>query len=151
MYTYAMETWAQLRKDGEVPRLLAGHYSEVAADGDDGGCDLDHPQFEWMCQNGMLHVVTVRCDGVLVGYHISLVRRHLHRAVLTAYTDAFYLDPNHRKGMVGYKMFTYATETLKRRGVKWIYSGTKLKKDISKMLEHQGFKHIEETFLKVIK
>lgn len=147
-YTYAQETYEQWAKESQP--LLVRHYGEVAANGDDGLMDVDHAQFDWMCKNGMLHVVTVRCDGELVGYHISIVKRHLHRAVLTAYTDAFYVAPEHRRGMVGYRMFTYATETLKRRGVKWIYSGTKLNKDISRLLERQGFRHVEETYLKVV-
>jgi GNAT superfamily N-acetyltransferase len=143
---FATETYAQWRADAAP--LLHSHYEEVAVG--NAPMDVDDAQFEWMCRSGMLHVVTVRDDGRLVGYHISIVRRHLHRAVLSAYTDAFYLHPEFRGGRTAYRMFQYATDTLVRRGVRQVYSGTKLNRDIGRMLEHQGFKHVENTYLKVI-
>ena len=143
---YAIETYSQWKADSAP--LLIRHYAEVAAA--NFPMDVDHEQFEWLCNKGMLNVVTVRDDGKLVGYHIALMKRHMHRNVLTAYTDAFYIEPEYRKGRIAYRMFEYATATLARKGVKQIYSGCKLNRDIGRMLVHQGFKHIENTYLMVI-
>lgn len=147
---YAVELYKQCKE--ETSALFAAHYSEVAPDSLDGLLDPDYAQYEWLCNNGMLHIVTVRCDGILIGYHVSFVKPQIHRrTTLTAHSDIFYIKPEHRKGMVGYKLFAYVEETLRRKGVKWIYTGVKLAKDVGPLLERQGHKENERMFLKILK
>ena len=141
---YTVETYSDWYRDST--ELVKKHYSEVAV----GKYDMciDHRQFQWMQQNGHLHVVMVRDEGKLVGYHISVLRRHLHRDVEAAYTDAFYIDPQYRAGRVAYKMFKFAEDTLRVRGVGQLYSSVKTSKDIGRLLEAQGSKHVENVYLK---
>lgn len=149
-YVYAVELYKQCKE--ETSKLFERHYSEVAPDASDGLLDPDYAQYEWLCKNGMLHIVTVRLDGVLIGYHVSFVKPQIHRrTTLTAHSDIFYIVPEHRKGMVGYKLFAYVEETLRRKGVKWIYTGVKLAKDVGRILERQGHHENERQFLKILK
>lgn len=145
---FAQETYAQLKAEPNALALADVHFAEVAPQGAD--LEIDHEQFQWMCEHGLLHVVTARNDGVLVGYHLTLVRKQLHRNVLSGYVDAFFLDPEHRKGSTGMRLMKYAEETLKRRGVKWLYTGTKHVKNIGILLEHMGHKAIETQYLKIL-
>ena len=148
-YVYAVELYKQIKE--EAAALMVQHYSELSVTGEDGLFDPDDTQYEWLCDKGMLSIVTVRADGKLVGYHASFLKTHMHRrSLLTAYTDTFFILPEHRRGMVGYKLFKYVTEVLKRRGVKWIYAGVRLSNDVGLVLERQGYKKFEQTYLKVI-
>ena len=148
-YVYAVELYRQFIE--EAAELIVQHYREMAVDGEDELFEMDHPQYQWLCDNGKLHIVTVRHGGILVGYHMSFIRTQLHRKqVLSAFTEGFYVIPAHRKGLVGYKLFTYVEETLRRKGVRWMYTGTTVSKDLSAMLCRQGYKEIEKLFLKII-
>ena len=87
----------------------------------------------------------------LIGYHIATVVRHLHYNSKTAYTDVFYVDPLHRKGSVGVRLFKEAENYLVAMGVERIYTGTKLKLDIGPILERLGYQPIERVYTKVVK
>lgn len=148
-YVYAVELYKNCKEEASL--LFEAHLMEVGATTDVSLLAPDEEQYEWMCKTGRLHIVTVRLGGELVGYHASCLRTQLHRKnTLSAFTDAFYIKPEHRKGMVGYKLFTYVTETLKRKGVKWQYTGVKLVKDVGAILERQGHTEIERLYLKII-
>lgn len=143
-YEYALEKYYRWRADAGP--LLVKHNEESG----DGILAPDDAQFSWLDSNNMLHLVTVRFNGELVGYHASFIRRHMHHPVLTAYVDAFYLLPEHRRGMVGVKMFKFAVETLKERGVGLIYSGVRVDKNIGPILKRLGFEHTEDLYRKAI-
>ena len=145
---FQMETYGQLRKEAEALTLAEEHFDEVAP-GSVPLC-LNHQQFEWMDANNVLHIVTARDEGKLVGYHFTICKTHLHRNVLAGYVDAFYISPEHRNGRVGMRLMQYAEDTLKRRGVQWIYSGSKHVKDVGRLMEHLGYAPIETVYLKVI-
>ena len=148
-YVYAVELYKQVKE--EAKNLMVRHYSELAVNGDDGLFDPDEQQYEWLCDRGMLSIVTVRTEGKLVGYHASFLKTHMHRrSLLTAYTDTFYIAPEHRKGFVGYRLFKYVADVLARRGVKWVYAGVRLSKDVGAILERQGYRKFEQTYLKVL-
>lgn len=108
----------------------------------------DHVQYEWLCQNGMLQVVAARDDGKLVGYHISIVKVHLHRPVLAGFVDTLYLDPGHRNGRTSMKMIMYAEDMMRRRGVKWISTGVRCVKDFGRLMEHLGYTEAERLYRK---
>lgn len=145
---FAVEMYRQLRADADALRIVEDHFVEVAP----GSIPLalDHGQFEWMCQNNILHIVTARDEGKLVGYHFTICKKHLHRDCMAGYVDAFYVDPEHRTGRTAMRLFQYAEETLMRRGVKWIYSGSKNVKDVGRLMEYLGYTDIERVYLKVL-
>lgn len=136
---------------GEMSGLWELHWQEIALDRQKVKLEPDVHTFEVLESLGQLVIVTVRDDGKLVGYHVSLVRSHLHyKSSLTAYVDMYFLHPDYRGGMAGYKMFKFVESALKLRGVERIYSGTKLHKDMGRLFDRLGYKETERLFVKWI-
>lgn len=142
---FAIEKYSQARDDAVELMLPVAHAEEVAR-----GLHpimIDHKQFEWMDDNGMLQVVTARDDGKLCGYHVTMIRPHLHRNVLAGFVDTLYVSPDHR-GRTSMQMLQFAEDMLRRRGVKWMSTGVRLNKDFSRLLEHLGYTEAERLYRK---
>ncbi len=149
-YVYASERYADWKH--EAAALLELHYDEIAADKDLIKLNPDHERYEYHDSIGQLNLVTCRKDGALVGYHIAFVYTHPHyRDSLTAFTDVFFIHPEHRNGRVGIRLFQYAEKTLREKCVQRIYTGTKLSNDIGSLLEYMDFKPIERLYTKVLR
>jgi hypothetical protein len=134
----------------ELRLLLPEHWAEIALDKGTIALSPDYATYEAMAKAGILHLVTARIVDELVGYHLSMIRAHLHyKASLTCFTDVFYLKPEHRKGMTGYRMLKFFRDSVKERGVQKVYMGTKLAHDIGPVLERLGFKPIERLYTQV--
>ena len=102
-------------------------------------------------ESDSLHVVTVRKTSELVGYHVSIVRPHLHyKSSLSAFTDIYFVLQEHRKNMTGYRLFQFVEKTLRERGVERMFTGTKLSLDMGKLFLHQGWTEVERHFSKYI-
>ena len=111
----------------------------------------DYGLYEHMQREGQLHIVTVRKDGEIIGYHISIVKPHLHyKESLSGFTDVFFVHPEHRRGRVGLRMFEEVEKTLKARGVEKLFGATKLHLDIGKLYERLGWVETERLFTKFI-
>lgn len=149
MITYQREEWHDCL--AEMEQLWPLHWEEVAADKDVIPLEPNYEMYDWIDQSGQLHVVTVRCDGKLIGYHTSIVRPHLHyKSSLSAFTDMYFIHPDYRKGMVGVKLFKEVEKSLKQRGVQKMFTGTKLSLDMGRLFEHLGWKETERLYTKVI-
>lgn len=104
----------------------------------------------------VLHCLTVRSGGVLVGYVFVLVFPHLHYAsTLWAQTDIFWLDPAYRQGLTGYRMLKETERYLKAGGVKMVCMNAKLhfetdRGTIGRLLERLGFKPMDIVYSKFI-
>lgn len=113
--------------------------------------DPDFKSYEEYERTGALHIVVMRDNGVLAGYHISIIRFHLHyKTSLNAFTDVYFISKNHRKGLAGIKLFKEVEKTLKARGVEKIFTGTKKHLDMSKLLEYLGYTSTETLFTKML-
>lgn len=149
--TYQIERWADVWQEME-PHWQA-HWREVAMHQAQIKLNVDVQGYSTLEAQGMLHLVTVRHDGVLIGYHLSIVRPHLHyQDTLHAYVDVYYVAPAHRKSLasVGARLFQYAETTLRQRGVKKVLSGTKMMKDMARLFEAQGWTETERLFTKYL-
>lgn len=147
--TYQVEAMHQCVDD--MAELWDLHWNEIALDKDKVPLDPDIETFAMLESTGQLVIVTVRDDARLVGYHISLVRQHLHyKSSLTAYVDMYFLHPDYRGGLAGFKMFKFVEDVLRQRGVDRIYSGTKLHKDMGRLFERLGYNETERLFVKWI-
>lgn len=147
--TYQLESMAECVD--EMRGLWPLHWQEIALDKDKVPLEPDVETFSVLEDCGQLQIVTVRDDGRLVGYHVSLVRPHLHyRSSLTAYVDMYFVHPDYRAGMVGVKLFKEAERFLRERGVQRVYTGTKLHHDVGRVLERLGHKQTERLFVKFI-
>lgn len=149
MITYQVEKYHEV--DKEIHALWYEHWEEVALNKDVIPLDPDYETYTKLSLANILHLVTVREDGNVIGYHIALVYPHMHyKSSLTCFTDIFFIKKEKRKGFVGIKLLKFMEESVKERGVQKIYMGCKLHIDIGPVLEHLGYKQIEKIFTKVI-
>lgn len=150
MITFQLEKYADCI--AEIDALLPLHYTEIANDKEIIPLDKNHTAYEELDKIGQLHIVTVRLDGKIIGYHASIVRPHLHyKSTLCAFNDVYFLLPEYRKSKIGIQMFEKVEETLKARGVVKVFTGTKCKHDHSKMFELMGWTRVEYLYAKVLK
>jgi len=131
----------------ELAKLYPEHYKEVAESKEEIPLAPDYDQYNAMAKAGQLIVVTVRDGEKLIGYFKVAVKPHLHyRNSLTAYTDIYYLMPEYRAGRIGYNMFRYVIDEMKRRKVERFYIGYKIKKPYKRLFEKLGFTEIEHHY-----
>jgi hypothetical protein len=150
MITYQLEKFVDVYP--EVLGLLALHWEEVALNKDIIKLEPDVEMYKQHERDGALHLLTVRENGVIIGYHCSIVKPHLHYASsLTAFVDVYFVDPKKRDmPRVAMRMFKEAEKTLAQRGVQRISASTKIHLDKSSLLVHLGFSEAERVFIKVI-
>lgn len=147
--TFMVEKWSDCLM--EMADLWNEHWEEVAINRDVIRLDPDIAQYNEMERAGSLHVVVGRYAGKIVGYHISIIRPHLHyRTSLSAFTDVYFIRKSHRKGMTGVRMFKAVEHTLKARGVQKMFTGTKKHLDMGPIFERLGWTPTETLYTKVI-
>lgn len=150
MITYSVESMDECLED--VRHLWLVHWEEIELDKDKIALEPDIDTFRQLEDVGGLHIVVARDEAdQAVGYHVSLVRPHLHyQSSLTAYVDLYFIHPDHRRGRVGLNLFLYAEQTLRELGVQRIYTATALHKDIGRLLEFMGHREFERHYSKMI-
>lgn len=149
MITYQVEAWSDVWR--EMEPLWADHYKEIALDQDKIKLNVDLDSYAHYEETGALHIVTVRKNGELIGYHITILRTHLHyKQSLSGFTDVYYLIPMHRKGLIGYRLFQIVEQTLKAKGVERLFTGTKLHLDMGRLFERLGWTETERLYTKLI-
>lgn len=158
---FSVENWFDCKED--MAKLFPLHWEEIA----DQRIPLDvwYEQYDRIAEDGQLHIVTIRdkdtcgacqkCEnaqkGKLIGYYWAIVRPHLHyQQSLTAYTDIYFIHPEHRKGMLGVNLFKFAEQSLKERGVQRMYIASKTKLDMSLIFERLNFSKTEIVYTKLI-
>lgn len=148
--TYAVEHWLDI-KDEMLP-ILERHWREIALNHEDVPLDIDHERYDAMDEAGHLHIVTVRREGALIGYHVAIISGHLHYAsTLHGITDVFYVAPEYRQGFTGIRLFQKVEKEMKSLGVKKLFTGTKVHLDLSKLFERLGYKRVEYLYAKILK
>lgn len=136
---------------GEMKPLLARHWSEIGRNRERIALNPDYGRYLALDDAGMLHVVTARVGGTLVGYHLSTVANNMHyRDHVYALNDIFYVTPEHRRGRIGMRLLDHAEKTLKERGVSVAFMHVKLAHDFGAMLERRGYVAVERVFEKVL-
>lgn len=136
-----------------MDELHQAHFDEVACDQDAIPLAKNHLEYLRLADTGQLHVMTVRADGRIVGYIWGIIRPGLHNATsLMCYTDLYFLLPEFRKGRTGIDMFVAYEKTLRARGVKKVYTGTKIHNglDRSKIFARLGWTQQEVLYCKVL-
>lgn len=147
--TFRVESWNDIVE--EMKPLFELHWQEIALDKGSIKLDPDYEKYAALCNEGVLHVVAARAGSTLVGYHVSFIHPHLHyKSTLTCSPDIFYLRPEYRNGMTGYKLMKFFRDSVKARGVKRIYMNTKLSIDIDPILRRLGFRQVEKLYSMVV-
>lgn len=153
-YTFNEERFCWLRYSGKP--LFEQHYREASADLSvplDPNWDL----YEKLEQQGLETCVTVRKEGALVGYAVYLLSPHLHYDHVVAEADVFFIDPAHRSGWLGVKLFQLTEDLLREKGVSEICSRVKLHvkpgrggRDLGMLFEFLGYRPVETNYRKRI-
>ena len=148
MITYQVEPWEQCKE--EAAGLWPAHYDEVGVGKMYGlGLDPDFSKLARLASVGMLHIVTVRQDGKLVGYHASIVDTLLHyRTVLVGNSDLYWLRPDLRRGRIAVRLFLEVERSLRTRGCRLLFDGTKLSLDRGELFQFLGYTELERKFVK---
>lgn len=150
MVTIQTESWTAI--DGEIEAVAALHWEELALDKLLFQRDLDHERYLLMDQSGMLHVVTARDQGRLIGYIICFVMPHFHykSSGLTALADMYFILREYRKGGLGVRMFREMETGLRERKVVRAHMSCKVHEDHTKLFEGMGWTLTDYTFSKVL-
>ena len=134
----------------ELQSLYPAHYEELSVT-KEFPLDPDYEAYERFAKAGMLRFITCRVDGEAVGYIVFIIQPHLHyKTCLTAFEDIYFIKKEYRRGRVGIKLFQYAEQVLKDRGVNRIIYGTKVHLDNSRLFEYLGYKQTDKVFTKLL-
>lgn len=137
--TFAVETFRQAFD--EAGPLMAKHWEEIARNKALLTLNPDVAKYERIEQNGMLLLVTARCDGNLVGYFLWLLVTHAHyQHVLVAEEDLHYLLPEHRRGMTGYQFVKAACRIALAKGAKLLIMREKVGHEHPALMARLKFK-----------
>lgn len=133
----------------ELIPLLGTHYQALSLH--KGRHEL-RPQYHVYLDRedkGELLLVTVRRDGVIVGYWITFVAPGLHyETCLTGTMDIWFIHPEHIVGKVPVLLLKTVERELKRRGVNLWFAGSKDKNPCGPFLERNGFERVETYYAK---
>lgn len=150
MITYQLERFGEFYPEARI--LLARHWEEIALNRDEVPLDVDVAGYQGLDAAGQLQLLTVRLDSVMIGYHSTVVKPHLHyNSTLVGFVDVYYIVPEHRdKPRVALRLFKEAEKALKARGVKLVIQTTKLHSDKSKFLKFLGYQPTEIVVKKIL-
>lgn len=146
---YAVERWRDLRS--EMLPLLVRHWREVALNHADVPLDIDEARYAHLDDVDALHILTIRRAGLLIGYHVAIISTHLHYAsTLHGITDVYWIAPECRHGVTAMRMFQAVERELKTRGVRKLFTATKLHMDQGPLFERLRYKPVERLYAKLI-
>lgn len=135
----------------EIKPIIKLHWEEIALHKDKIKLNPDFDKYLLLDSLGMLHILTARDEGELVGYFISFIQPNMHyKAELFAINDILYIKPEHRKGTVGYRLFKNAEASLKEIGVDVIVVHTKVNNDFKPLMDKLEYERIEYSYSKYI-
>lgn len=136
----------------ELKKVIPLHYEELALNKDKVPLEPMWEIYEIRENNGQLIYITLRENGILIGYFIGIIAPGLHyRACLTCHMDIFYVHPKHRHKRGGLILFKAVEKELKRRGVQRIYVGHKTHMpDAGRLYMALGYKKVETNYSKWI-
>jgi hypothetical protein len=147
--SFSVERWRDFWPG--LQKLQVRHWEELGLDRDRIPLGVDDIRFGVIDEQDLLHIVTVRAEGELIGYYMAVVMPHLHYkdAGLMAFTDMYFILPEYRTG-VGARMMSFVEHSLKERGVVKIYLSCKVHEDHSKLFEAMNYRKSDISFTKYI-
>lgn len=144
--TFQLEPFPEFFKESFDLRLR--HYDEICTD-KRRVMAIDENEYGALWIKGALQILTVRDEGKLIGYFVTIIRPHSHYAgTIVGYEDAHYLAPEYRKGGIGLRMVREALGYLKASGVDEVIVHTKVTMPTGKLYEHLGFKATDVLYTK---
>jgi hypothetical protein len=132
----------------ELPELFSEQYSELVVDKDGLTDDADYQRYVGLEKLQVLHCITARHNGKLIGYFFNMVVYHLqHRGMKTSMSDLIYILPEYRKGTgVGLSLLRAGVTEMRKLGVKKMYVTAKINTALGVVLNKLKFRMIEVVF-----
>lgn len=152
--TFQKESFIKLMP--ELPELFYEHWAELYFDKDEIPLDPDWARYAALELQGILHMITARDDGVLIGYYVGIVTTHIHfKLLLTAWSDMFYIHSDYRKtgkGMVstGTALLKAVDKILKEMGVRKSYIVTSEKLPINILMRWLKYRRNEVVYTRLL-
>lgn len=111
------------------------------------------PKYEWYLkaeEAGVYHLVTVRVEGVLVGFITAVLHPDMHSDAFTCTGDTHFIKKEYRNGITSVRLFTQFTKEMKDLGAQRIIISSPYKEDRTRFFEHLGYHPHEITMIKTI-
>jgi len=86
-------------------------------------------------------------DGVIVGYCLLRIINHHHYGKQVAISEVLYVRPEYR-GKTSIMFLRYIEDEVKSRGAKGLFQASSSKKDISKLMQREGYYPTETVYFK---
>lgn len=148
--SYSVESWVKCRP--ELEAFVPLHHAELGLDHADVPVDMAWDVYAEHEAAGRLHFVSVRDNGVLIGYVSAIIAPMLHyKSTKHAIIDLYYLLPDYRKAKIGVQMLQFAERCYKELGVVKLISATKLHLNHEKLFLSLGMKPTEVTYTKILR
>lgn len=149
MITYAVEGWFDALAEMEAMWPL--HWLEIATNREEIPLEPNYREYGMLANAGVVHVMVAREHGRMIGYHVTMVKSHIHYAgLMSGFVDMYFIHPDFRYGFTGIALFREAERTLRARGVRKIFTATKVSKDMSVIFKRLGYTHAENLFTKYL-
>ncbi len=130
----------------ELMPLLRDHYDELMKDRDIP-LSPDFSRYYALAQARMVHIVTAREKGELVGYAVNILQKGNHYSTASyATNDIIFLRKKFRKGMTGVRLLKFMEEELKKLGITFIQMHVKPDPDFGPVLLKMGYRHFETIY-----
>lgn len=136
----------------EARPLVEAHWNEAGTFRHALSLRPDHERYLALERAKVLHILTARRDGAIVGYFLLHVTKHPRDVTAKiGMDDAMFALPSVRRFLVGHKMRTMAMERCKELGADVIYFRHKADRQGDAWLKANGFEPIELVFGKALK
>jgi hypothetical protein len=140
----------------EIAAPFAQHAAEVNVETAHIPIEPDWNRLLQLDLAGILHVLTARFEGRLVGYVVDFVLPSLqHASTLSAIVEGVWLDPVYRQGWTGYNLLKENDAGLRRLGARFARfevtshfaadRGT-----LGLLLKRLGYKLVGHTYLRLL-
>ena len=147
---YSVETLSECLE--EMKPLLVKHWEEIALHRDKIELSPNYERYYEAEALGLIHIVTARNEGRLVGYFISFIAPHMHYQEHSfAVNDILFIAPEYRGSGVGADMFSYAEAELKALGVSVVMIAMKTHSPFDELCKGLGYSNVERVYSKYIK
>ena len=150
--TYQRESFATAWE--EAKPLAARDWDEMIAYKTAAKYDLDEAKYAAFEANGLLRVYIARRDGVMVGYMVFLVTLGTMHAKTTmrAICLDWYLEPEERGGLAGFRLKEFAESSLWHEGVALVEIGVMATSEAAiRLLEATGYERGGISFVRVLR
>ena len=139
MITFLAEPWERYYRDPSREALWQEHYQYLALahEGKMPMCP-DVAGYEALERSGKLVCIVARERGVMVGYSLFVVQKHLHYSTLCGFEDSYFLTASKRQGLAGYRLIRATLDAIWARGCQRAYFMTKEFASVSALFERLG-------------